>query len=85
MTKKDDQPIRQPKLHRHNNIEVFTTQQLQLEFFGKAIALISKNLWLLAEIGGSKSSQILKLNPFQDQSGNLCSGSWLTNIPGLTY
>jgi hypothetical protein len=44
MTKKDDQPIRQPKLHRHNNIEVFTTQQLQLEFFGKAIALISKNL-----------------------------------------
>jgi hypothetical protein len=86
--KKEDRPIRQPKLLRHTDIEdarTFITKQSQLEFFGEEIALMSKNLRPLAEIRGSKSSQILKFNPFLDPSGVLRSRSRLTNIPGLTY
>jgi hypothetical protein len=45
--KKEDRPIFQPKLLRHNDIEdarVFLIKQSQLEFFGEEIALMSKNL-----------------------------------------
>jgi hypothetical protein len=76
--KKEDRPIRQPKFLRHTDIEdarTFITKQSQLEFFSEEIALMSKNLQPLAEIRGSKSSQILKFNPFLDPSGVLRSRS----------
>jgi hypothetical protein len=88
LMQKEDRPIRQSKLLRHTDIEdaqIFIAKQSQLEFFGKEIALMSKNLRPMAEIRGNKSSQILKFNPFLDPSGILRSRSRLTNIPGLTY
>jgi hypothetical protein len=86
--KKEDRPISQPKLLRHDDIEdarVFLIKQSQLEFFGEEIALMSKNLRPLAEIQGTKSSPIQKFNPFLDPRGIMRSQSRLTNIPGLTY
>jgi hypothetical protein len=56
-----------------------------LEFFGKEIALMSKNLRPLAEIRGTKSSPIQKFNLFLYPRGVMRSRSRLTNIPGLTY
>jgi predicted nuclease with RNAse H fold len=88
MMKKEDRPIRRPKLLRHTDYRdarTFITKQSQLEFFAEEIALMSKNLRPLAEIRGAKFSQILKFNPFLDPSGVIRSRSRLTNIPGLTY
>jgi hypothetical protein len=65
-------PICQSKLLRHADIEdaqVFLIKQLQLEFFGEEIALMSKNLRPLAEIRGTKLSPIQKFNPFLDPRG----------------
>jgi hypothetical protein len=86
--KKEDRPIRQSKFLRHADVKdarVFLIRQSQLEFFGKEIALMSKNLRPLAEIRGTKSSPIQKFNPFLDPRGVMRSRSRLTNIPGLTY
>ncbi len=86
--KKEDRPICQPKLLRHDDIEdarVFLIKQSQLEFFGEEIDLMSKNLRPLAEIRGTKSSPIQKFNPFLDPRGVMRSRCQLANIPGLTY
>jgi hypothetical protein len=53
MMKKEDRPIRRPKLLRHTDYRdarAFITKQSQLEFFAEEIALMSKNLRPLAEI-----------------------------------
>jgi hypothetical protein len=55
--KKEDRPILQPKLLRHTDIEdarIFITKQLQLDFFGKEIAFMSKNLQPLAEVSQAR-------------------------------